>query len=116
MTEKQTNPGGLPYGMGSIQKRGRVWWLIYRDTAGKTIQENSFTEDQDAAANMLARRALAKVEAQRVLLREILNGRKASRGKAGERGGRAGSRSAANRSVGVAARNRAAQTAKGAAR
>ena len=69
---RRPNPGGLPYGMGSIQQRGRAWWMIYRDIQGRTIQENAQTEDQATARRRLAARALERVQAQAALLREVL--------------------------------------------
>jgi hypothetical protein len=58
--------------MGSIQQRGRAWWMIYRDIEGRTIQENAQTEDQATARRRLAARALERVQAQAALLREVL--------------------------------------------
>lgn len=96
------NPSGLPYGAGSIQVRGNVWWMIYRDTEGRVIQENTRTEDQDVARRMLAARALETLRAKIAVLEAILNedpaqkkGRAAARGgKAGADTGHAGSRKA----------------------
>jgi hypothetical protein len=60
-------PTGLPYGSGSLQIRGRVWWMIYKDGEGQTIQESAKTQDWDEAVRLLAARALpiawARVEA-----------------------------------------------------
>jgi hypothetical protein len=58
--------------MGSIQQRGRAWWMIYRDIEGRTIQENAQTEDQATARRRLAARALERVKAQAALLRQVL--------------------------------------------
>jgi hypothetical protein len=51
-------PTGLPYGSGSLQIRGRVWWMIYKDGDGQTIQESAGTQDWDEAVRLLAARAL----------------------------------------------------------
>jgi hypothetical protein len=51
-------PTGLPYGSGSLQVRGRMWWMIYKDGEGQTIQESAGTQDWDEAVRLLAARAL----------------------------------------------------------
>jgi hypothetical protein len=58
MSINQKKPTGLPYGSGSLQIRGRVWWMIYKDGEGQTIQESSGTQDRDEAVRLLAGRAL----------------------------------------------------------
>jgi hypothetical protein len=71
--QPKSNPSGLPYGTGSIQIRGRVWWMIYRDTEGRTIQENTRTENQNEARRMLAVRALETTRAKVAALEQIVN-------------------------------------------
>ena len=66
MTE--TDKPALPRGVGSIQKRRRAWWMIYRDVEGKTIVESSHTGDAAAATRMLAQRALVALRARVALL------------------------------------------------
>jgi hypothetical protein len=69
------NPNGLPYGSGSIQMRSRTWWMIYRDPEGRIIQENTRTDDQNAARRILAERAIVTLEARLKMLRKVANGR-----------------------------------------
>jgi hypothetical protein len=69
--QPKNNPSGLPYGCGSIQVRGKQWWGIYRDTLGRTIQENLHTESQDAARYLLAQRALETARAKVAALEQI---------------------------------------------
>jgi|SRR5215471_5092131 len=63
----------LPYGSGSIQFRGAVWWLVYRDANGKVIQENSLTADADEALRMLVSRSTATLRARIDQLEAIAN-------------------------------------------
>jgi hypothetical protein len=72
MTQNKTNPGRLPYGCGSIQRRGNVWWMIYRDAEGKTVQESSKTAELADARRMLAERALIALRAKVAVLEEIV--------------------------------------------
>jgi hypothetical protein len=74
MIQKKRNPGGLPYGAGSMQIRGTKWWLIYRDFTGKVVQESSHTADQNEARRMLLERALRTAEARLAVLREMADG------------------------------------------
>src|SRR5881394_1046374 len=86
----KSNPSGMPYGTGSIQIRGNAWWMIYRDTEGRTIQENTRTEDIDVARKMLAARALETARAKVAALEAILNeapGAKARRQNSGRDAG-----------------------------
>ena len=71
--QPRANPAGLPYGTGSLQMRGRTWWMIYRDTQGRTIQENARTDNPDAARRMLVERALETARAKVLALEGILN-------------------------------------------
>jgi hypothetical protein len=70
--QPKANPSGLPYGCGSIQMRGRTWWMIYRDGEGRVVQENCQTEDQDAARVLVAERALATAQARVAELERII--------------------------------------------
>ena len=45
MMQIKLNPSGVPSGAGALSKRGRVYWILYRDTEDKIIQENSHTAD-----------------------------------------------------------------------
>src|SRR6188508_1049403 len=100
---KLVNPGGLPYGLGSMQLRGRVWWLIYRDTNGNSVQENTRTTDVHEARIMLTDRTIASLEARLAVVKAArdeakrdLRFRKANpdndegSGRAGQRGARGG--------------------------
>jgi len=60
---RRNNDNGLPYGAGSIQMRGRVYWLIYTDIDGNKIQENTRTQDLRVARIRAAERALARTAA-----------------------------------------------------
>ncbi len=66
------NESGLPYGAGSLQMRGKVYWIIYRDLQGKQIQENTQTDDRDAALMVLAKAALKMAQARVDLLKGII--------------------------------------------
>lgn len=63
----------LPYGSGSIQKRGRVFWLVYRDANGRMIQQSSGTQDAVIARRMIAERAIVTLQARIDALRAIIN-------------------------------------------
>ena len=63
------------HGCGSIQRRGRMWYLIYRDPAGALVQESSHTEDQAAALRLLAQRALPTHDARRAMLYQVAYGK-----------------------------------------
>ena len=67
-------PTKLPYGNGSIQRRRRYWYLIYRDPEGALVQESSRTEDQAEAQRLLAQRALPTHDARRALLYQVAYG------------------------------------------
>src|SRR5882672_9359743 len=103
--QPKENPSGMPYGTGSIQMRGRSWWMIYRDVEGRTIQENTRTEDQDAARRMLAERAIITLEAQIAALREVLHEGQ-SKGNRGASGRGARQRRQAGAGAKAAARDR----------
>lgn len=60
---RRNNDNGLPYGAGSIQMRGRVYWLIYTDINGNKIQENTRTQDLRVARIRAAERALERTAA-----------------------------------------------------
>lgn len=64
----------LPHGNGSIQRRRRFWYLIYRDPSGAIVQESSRTEDQAEAFRLLAQRALPTHDARRALLYQLAYG------------------------------------------
>jgi hypothetical protein len=69
----RVNPNGLPYGAGSVQRRGRVWWMIFRDVEGRIIQENAQTEDYSEARRLLATRALATAQARVAAILSIIH-------------------------------------------
>src|SRR4051794_32352775 len=101
MTRNRTNPGGLPYGCGSLQKRGLMWWAIYCYTDGQKIQESSKTTDLDEARRFLAARALVTVQARAARLREVIDGTERKTAKRAQRPNRS------YQTVGSAARQRA---------
>jgi hypothetical protein len=104
MDKTQTkNPAGLPYGTGSIQMRGRVWWLIYKDETGRKIQANSGTDDQAAARRMLAVRAIKTLRARLAALRAVLH---ESRGEARADAGTTGRQRAHRTTTAADARGR----------
>ena len=65
------NPSGVPWGVGSLQIRGRVYWMIYRDLAGRVIQENTLTANLEEARVVLAERAIEVSEARIVALKAV---------------------------------------------
>jgi hypothetical protein len=67
------NQSGFPYGTGSLQRRGRTFWIMYRDPEGRSIQENSRLEDFGAARRMLAERAIVTLEARLAVLKGMLD-------------------------------------------
>src|SRR5262245_45155095 len=71
--QPKVNPSGLPYGSGSVQKRGRMFWAIWRDPEGRILQENTNTEDPDLARLFVAERALSTAQARVAALEAIVN-------------------------------------------
>jgi hypothetical protein len=63
----------LPRGAGSMQKRGRTWWMIYTDAGGIKIQENSRTDDPAVARMLLAERALRTANAKAAAIQAIID-------------------------------------------
>lgn len=63
----------MPYGTGSLQRRGRTFWIMYRDEEGRTIQENSRLEDYGPARRLLAERALVTAKAKVAVLEQIIH-------------------------------------------
>jgi hypothetical protein len=72
MPIKHSASADIPYGTGSIQQRGNVWWMIYRDVDGTTIQENARTTDRAEARRLLAKRALVNLQARVRALKAII--------------------------------------------
>jgi hypothetical protein len=66
------NSSGVPKGTGSLQIRGRVYWMIYSDETGRKIQANTETDDFTEARRVLARAAIAVLQARLAALGEIL--------------------------------------------
>jgi hypothetical protein len=58
------NMSGLPYGTGSIQKRGRVYWMIYRNVNGDVVAANTGTDNRADAQRILAQQALVTLRAR----------------------------------------------------
>jgi hypothetical protein len=73
MTKTQKKRGKIPEGYGSVQLHGRRWWLVYRNSAGIKVQENSGTGDREEAERELARRSLAVVEGIATQLRAVID-------------------------------------------
>jgi len=71
--QPRANPAGLPYGTGSLQMRGRTWWMIYRDPEGRTIQKNTRTDNRDWARRMLVERALETARTKVLALEGMLD-------------------------------------------
>jgi hypothetical protein len=69
----------LPHRMGSIQMRGKVYWMIYPDSTGKAVQENSKTDKPLEALHLLAKRALRTLAARRLAVLEVLRGTEAEK-------------------------------------
>jgi hypothetical protein len=93
--QPRSNQSGFPYGTGSLQMRGRTWWIMYRDGEGRSIQENSRTEDYAAARHMLASRAIATLRARLAVLEGIASEGHHTGSGAGATGAEGGSRSGA---------------------
>ena len=64
------NSRRLPYGCGSLQKRGRTWWMHFRAQQGRTIRRTAETADVLVARRLLASRSIVAVEARAALLRQ----------------------------------------------
>jgi hypothetical protein len=71
--KKQRTPLPLPWGMGSMSFRGSVWWLTYRDAAGKIHYDNSGTDDAKEAQRIMAVRALPRAKAMVAKLERIIH-------------------------------------------
>jgi hypothetical protein len=71
--QPRANQSGMPYGTGSLQMRGTKWWIVFRDAEGRGIQENTRTEDFNAALRMLAERALETARARVAALEKIVD-------------------------------------------
>ena len=56
-----------------MQKRGRTWWMMYRNLAGVKVQENSGTDNPMLARAMLTERALLIAETRVAKLRAIFD-------------------------------------------
>jgi hypothetical protein len=112
MLINQKKPTGLPYGSGSLQIRGRVWWMIFKNETGLIIQESAKTQDWDEAVRLLAARALPIAQARVAALEKVAyeapgkgsrTARRDSRGRTG-----AGIAEGRNRSRAVPARGSSA--------
>src|SRR5215469_1663906 len=64
----------LPWGFGSAARHGRVWWFIYRNTAGEMQYENSGTGDVAEAQKLLAQRAIPRARNMLEALERIADG------------------------------------------
>ena len=78
----QLNSSGMPFGTGSLQVRGCVYWAIYADETGRKIQMNTGTDDFAEARRVLANTAITVLQARLAALREIRDERP-PQGKAG---------------------------------
>jgi hypothetical protein len=61
----------MPKGTGSLQVRGRTYWMIYTDVAGCKVQANTGTPDLAEARRVLADVAIAILETRLAALREV---------------------------------------------
>src|SRR5215467_13471081 len=73
MTQTE-NTSGLPHGVGSVLVRRANYWIVYRDLAGRTIQQNTHTMDREEAVRQLAVAALPALKARVAMLEQIANG------------------------------------------
>ena len=83
-------PLPLPWGFGSMQWKGRVWQLTWRDPEGKVHYDGSGTADAAEAQRIMAERALPRARAMVEQLERIANGetyRQADQGTGGKRPG-----------------------------
>jgi hypothetical protein len=81
----KSNPAGMPYGAGSMQMRGRVWWMVYRDVEGNTVHRSSGTSDPRVARYRLAQRALEGARARVAALETVMHEEQAYVKEAGRR-------------------------------
>lgn len=72
MAITSVNKFDIPYGTGSLQQRGNVWWMIFRTFDGAVVQENSRTTDCGEARRLLAKRALVTLRARITALQAII--------------------------------------------
>ena len=68
----KTHRQGLRRGDGSVQLHGRRWWLVYRNSEGIKVQENSGTGDREEAQRELARRVIAVLKTDIARLRAVI--------------------------------------------
>lgn len=65
------NSSGMPKGTGSLQIRGRVYWAIYTDEAGRKLQVNTEMTELADARRVLASAAITVLQMRLAKLREI---------------------------------------------
>ena len=87
----------LPYGAGSIQFRGQVFWACYKTNQGELSQVNTHTADRGLALKLCAQLVLAQWRERLADLEAIADGRQENQGQ-GEAGGRDARRRGAARS------------------
>jgi hypothetical protein len=67
------NSSGVPAGTGSLQVRGRTYWMIYADETGRKIQANTGMVELADARRVLAYAATKVLRARLAALREVLD-------------------------------------------
>jgi len=72
-SKSKTKKPKVPWGFGSATKKGRVWWLAYRNIKDEIVYENSGTDDAAEASRILARRSLPRARAAVAELERIAN-------------------------------------------
>src|SRR5215471_11655631 len=60
------------YGMGSLFRRGRIWWITY-NRQGRQFRESSGSAERADAIRLLQRRTSANLPASRVTVDHLLN-------------------------------------------
>lgn len=71
--KSQQDKPRLPWGLGSAALKGNVFWLVFRDPAGKVRYENSYTADAAEAERILAAKALPRARAMVAALEKLAN-------------------------------------------
>jgi hypothetical protein len=100
------NSSGVPAGTGSLQVRGRTYWMIYADETGRKIQANTGMIELADARRVLAYAATKVLRARLAALREVLDEETGGRTDRSDRRGpsRAGFAAGGNRAGAVPAR------------
>ena len=95
MTFTLNGSTGLPKGTGALQIRGKTYWMIYTDAAGRKIQANTHTADFARARRTLAKAYIGVIRVTMGALQAVA-GEKATAGTRGDHPAARGSRQGAD--------------------